>query len=250
MKDIMICSECQSNKIIEDYKEGHLVCTDCGLVFDNHLIDSRPIYDTHRNIHFHPFIDNNQLDEHIERALDYLGIDNMLLHKEALNIMDKYKNDRSYTGHLQPLRAYSLLQSSKLHNYIWITQQHICEAFQINIDKLKVFFKDSANIDENNITPQSSIRKRLMNIIPCLMLPDNIKMKALNICEELEILISKNKLFKTKKPSKLDPVILYYTLTNRLKYKLKMTTFIKHLNLSIATLRKNLVFIETVLEPN
>ncbi len=42
VEDIIICPECGNNHINKDYSRGELVCTDCGLVIDDDLIDQGP----------------------------------------------------------------------------------------------------------------------------------------------------------------------------------------------------------------
>ncbi|MHA1131158.1 MAG: TFIIB-type zinc ribbon-containing protein, partial [Candidatus Helarchaeota archaeon] len=40
--DDTICTECGSNNIIHDTSRGEMICGDCGLVIEEHIIDQGP----------------------------------------------------------------------------------------------------------------------------------------------------------------------------------------------------------------
>ena len=198
----MICRECNSNKIIEDYKGGCMVCTNCGLVAEPYLLDCRPIFDDRRNIHHFStlFADSNtNYDIEFKNAFEYLRLDSHVILQTTTEIMNSYIEVNNYKGHLQGLRAYATYEACKRSNLMTISKNQICEAFDISEDKMNKFIREIQVDVKNASTEQSpSIRKRIMSLASTILKDTKTKMKVLDHCEELERVLNEQIFYKQK----------------------------------------------------
>lgn len=246
----MICKDCNSINIIECYKNGCMVCKDCGLIADSFLLDTRPVIDTHRNINYDYNMNSINYfitDIEIVNALDKLYIEDMSIGVETIHMIDRYIKDFSYNGNKQPLRAYALYEVCKKRGLLRISLQCICNVFDISEDKVHKLYKlhvVSINTDDKI----SNIDKRL-TIIAKNIIPDvKIRMKALRCSREIENMLQNSPLFRTKKPSRMDCAILYYILTDILHIKIKTSDYIKHCDTTYGTLKKHIELIRNILK--
>lgn len=238
---MMSCKDCGSANIIESYGEGCMVCTDCGLVAEPLLIDTRPYVDTRRFSHSNiQFSSPYGTDKQIGHALDKLCIEYTNLAYDITNIVKQYIEDNAFTGHQTPLKAFLTYDTLKKRNILTISLDMVCEAYDIDIEKVVKFQSKSSTV----LQPKSNIKQRLMSfaMIHCVDL--KLRMKVLEHVEEIENIVMRTSHFKTKKPSRIDISIFYYVMTNTFKYKLSMKDF----DISIGTLKKNIKLIENILK--
>lgn len=246
----MLCNDCNGSNIKECYKEGCLVCIDCGLVAEPFLFDTRPIVDSRRCINYDENIYRNTAnnDNEIHIAIDKLIIENHnALETYANSIMNNYITKYNFNGHRQPLRAYALYEACKSSGLSRITLLDICHVFQIEETKVLQIYK-TIEVTKVSHSVSLNISQRLTRLSMKVITNDaKLRLTALQHCERIESILMENSIFKTKRPSRMDCAILYYVLTNIMHLKIKTRTFVSHCDTTYGTLKKHMDLICSLL---
>lgn len=81
------CPECESAKLSKDYERAEVVCTDCGLVIDENIIDCGPEWRTFDN------------DQHLSRSRTGAPM-TLTIHDKGLSTMIDWRNKDIYGNEL------------------------------------------------------------------------------------------------------------------------------------------------------
>jgi len=240
------CKDCGSNSFVDDYSDGSVVCTQCGLVAVPFLLDHRPLFDACRNVNSTLYVARDSYDsthQAIEQALCRLNIDSDSLVSQAHDFAMEFKESQQYKGSVNALLAYATYEICKRNRFI-ISKNDICASFLVDTKTFDTFLsKKAVESDVVNVTINERIAR-----LACACIDDRLqRMNAIQLASEIDAKLKKNKDYLSKKPSKMDSAILYHVCTSVFGMKLIKSTFAKNAGVSTVTFSKHLKFIQSML---
>jgi len=215
------CRDCGGSNIIEDYKDGSMVCTACGLVVSNFLIDDRPTFGSYNDIIY---------DNDINSVLSALDIDSIEIEQMASDIL------ASSSRRSKVQKAFAVYEACCHHKLLRITKELVCAAFQIELKTLLQFL--TKNTQRSRIVSHN-INERLAKLAANIIDNPKLRMKAINAAARIEVSLQNNHEYMTKKPSKMDSVILFYVCTDVLNMKLNKKDYINSISISPTTFNRH-----------
>jgi transcription initiation factor TFIIIB Brf1 subunit/transcription initiation factor TFIIB len=242
--DNIQCKDCRRfGGLIESYRDGCVVCRYCGLVASDFLIDDRPLIDHRRDLHSDTFMYTNGGDCEIEDALDRLRIDSKIIELIAKSIVDEFKTNKDYKGRTAALKAHATYEACRQCNRS-IPFEQVCASFQVDPKLVRQITKKG---DESHVV-KSQINQRIVKLASEIIQDPRTRMKAIRHACEVENKLLSNKNYVSKKPSKMDAVILFYVCTNVVGIKLKKGEFVKECGVSSVTFNRHLQFVAETLK--
>lgn len=229
----MACSECQapSSYFKEDFSDGSYVCTRCGFVISDMLIDNRPVHDESRIVTGSSYdnIDFNDAFTYFHGMCGHLSISEDIAHK-AFNIFEKLQTHIRVRDNRQILYALAFYMATLPR----FNHQTICTLFSVfDIDKFRNLLKLA------NKSMPGSMSKNQSRFKKYIMVPGQTQ----NIIDKIIILEEKVRTlteFASKKPTKLDAVIAFYVMAYTMNFKLDKQKYCEKFEISITTLNKHI----------
>ena len=230
------CRDCNSSQLCEDYKDGSLVCINCGLVAQPYLLDDRPAFDLSRDVHANTHARVHKLPADMEHALSALDIDCPALEDTLLNILERHKSKTAI------VKAHSLYEAVQIHNFTRITKDQVCACFGVR-SKRYLNYQSKWPSAPHAQSINTRIHKQATNFV----LDPRLRMKAVHAAAKIEAALSSNEEYMNKRPSKMDLVILYYVCTVQLHIKLKKGEYINSTAISGTTFNRHLKLLTALL---
>lgn len=238
------CRGCKSSKLIDDIADGSVVCTSCGLVASSFLIDDRPIFDNCRNIHSGEvpwYKRSTDRDPELVSLLDKMDIECEGLEAFATKIIKDWKEINEYKGHMAPLRAYAIYQACRSFKLMTLDKIKICLICDVDQRQLQQFQTTGTHVVD------TSINDRIKQLASCFIIDPKTRMTAIRHATAIETRLQTNVKYMSKKPSKMDAVILYHVCSTVLNIKFKKGDYVRDCDLSSATFNKHLKFLQGLL---
>lgn len=230
------CTDCGSNNLVEDYTDGSTVCKMCGLVVNDFLLDERPVFDHNRNVHS-TYCDTSGKDKckEIVEAVDRLwpGID-----MDWITIIASKKMVRESSKSRSARAAHAIFETLKKER-IYMPLETVCWACDTDVKSVNGLFVE--NVVDN------PINQRIVRLATVLVDESVKRMKAIRIVSEIEAALKDDAMYMSKKPSKMDAVILYLVCTQNLGMKMKKSEMVKLSDVSAVTFNKHLAFLQSSL---
>lgn len=244
MYDNVQCTDCRKvGGLIECYRDGCVVCKYCGLVASDFLIDDRPLIDHRRDLHSDTFMYTDGGDCEIEDALDRLRIDSKMIELIAKSIFDEFKTNKDYKGRIAALKAHATYEACRQCKCS-VQFEHVCASFQVDPRLVRQITKK----DNESHVVKSQINQRIVKLASEMIPDPRTRMKAIRYACEVENKLLSNKLYVSKKPSKMDAVILFYVCTKDIGMKMKKGDFLKECGISSVTFNRHLQFVAEALK--
>lgn len=219
---------CDSPKMIDDYAGGGVVCCNCGVVSNHFLIDDRPCINTN------PFCLMNIQKWDPCEVLLRMGIDSDNLGEICLNLY--LENSKPKTNVLKAEIIYKVCSES---GFV-VSKDLICNILDVKSKKIA----DTTSI---NTTLSTRIRPLAKAIIgdTCHMKISKVMAGVMKM--ESALLRDKVswKMYISKKPSKIDPILLYMSCIQN-DIVIKKEDFVKYSSMSIVTFTQHFKMIEKI----
>jgi transcription initiation factor TFIIIB Brf1 subunit/transcription initiation factor TFIIB len=238
------CNDCGSFSFVEDYSDGSVVCTGCGLIACPFLLDDRPLFDATRNVNSTAYVpmESDPIHLQVQDAFYRLNIESEVLVYQTVEFAKDFKEANEYRGHLDTLLAYATYDTCKKNKFI-VSRKDICSSFGIDSTSFDNFLSNYIKTTSDVVNVQ--INERIACIASTLILDRHKRMQVIKTASKIEARLKSNKDYLTKKPSKMDSVILFYVCTKEFGMKLKKKDYIKDAGVSGVTFSKHLKFIES-----
>ena len=243
----MICRDCGSDSLVENWRDGDVVCKKCGLV-SHCIVDDRPLFDENRSMDYcSSQFSNNTKDIEVSDALDRLRIDSKPAEMIAADIIDNYKTNKSYKGSWAALRAFATIEALSIVGFINVTKEEVCFMFDVDPKILKSF-EEKENATTKSKVNKSKINQRLAGCASLLIQDEHLRKQALKRASVIEEKLLKDPRYLSKKPCKMDAVILYHICVEELNAKnmVSKDEFIKDCNVSIVTFSNHLKLLKKI----
>jgi transcription initiation factor TFIIIB Brf1 subunit/transcription initiation factor TFIIB len=220
---------------------GDRVCRRCGLVVESHIIDDRAVFDVNRNLDYYP-VETTKLCEEVEMVLNYLRVDSAVVESTIQNIIQDQKS-KSYNGCWNTLWAYATTEAFRLCGMCSISPEIVCSLYGVEQSKLKIFEKTEEKSKICDVPIQQRIVKHANTVVDSSEDMSSVKRRAI----ELEKILRKNPKYLSKRPSKMDVVILYYILSEEKGQKLDKKKYYEECNVSVTTFNNHLKLVRKLL---
>lgn len=231
------CTDCGSVNLVEDYSDGSLVCRGCGLVVSNFLCDERPLFDHNRNVHsmYYDHTSGEDICREIADAVDRLWPGNDM---NWLTIIASKKMEKSSSKSRCARAAHAIFETLKKER-ICMPLETVCWACGTDVKSVSGLFVE--NVVDN------PINQRIVRLANYFLIDSADRMKAIRVATEVEEALKDDAMFMSKKPSKMDAVILYLVCTQSLGMKMKKSEMVKASDVSNVTFNKHLAFLQSSL---
>lgn len=228
------CVECKSKNIVEDYTDGSLVCTACGLVASHFLLDDRPIMDECRLVHY----DSQILlsDAILAMYEDHIPKPTLVLAEDACIKLASHKYDPMC---LRAACIYHAWKTTKAGGII-CNVDDICNLF--HACKSKVIDIYGKHFVQDHIP---NVRSKY-NGLASLVIDSRVRCKILTACCQLETTLSVHPETANKKPSKMCAAIFYWCCKHNCVQGVSVQDVCKEANVSKITFKKHLKMIDCV----
>lgn len=228
------CKECNSVNLREDYNDGSLVCTNCGLIASHFLFDDRPFMDENRHIHYE---ERTTLTDEILKALeDRIPINTLQIAEESYMELSSHKYDKMV---LRCACVYHAWKKTKAGGEICHLDD-ICRMFLVS--KSKVIDVYSRHFTEDEM-PDSRSKYHGFSF---LIAYDRVRSKVLSTCVELERILSIHPHTANKKPTKMCAAIFYHCCKSNGIVDVSINDICKYAEVSMTTFKKHFKMIECV----
>lgn len=242
------CSDCGGTDIVEDYKDGSMVCRRCGLVVIPFLVDDRPQHDSNRDIHYSSGYSDTPRDEQVAATLAMLDIDHPDIECTVTKLVAELRSRIAVKGKLDTLKAYAIYETCRRRKISRVTKEQICACFCIDPKYLLQFISRNDDGTQRYVnTSVQTINERLIKIATLLISDARVRMKVVRHASEIEAKLKNNKDYLNKKPSKMDVVILYYVCNDQ-NVRIKKTELIKEAGVSNVTFNKHLKLLISLMQ--
>lgn len=279
------CAECRSDRIVECWSAGDMVCSDCGLVQYGGILDDRSMDYGYQDVHY--FNENvgststivdarhckgfdvrkllkyqNQCGYKTDtganafgRQLSKMGLDNTIVASSALNFFTRAIDDIGSKHIKVVVMAISLYYSCKLHKNA-TTLAEICDAFSVSE---KRFWQHSTSVLESWKTlpnfkeimvasSQEDILVRMIYSVPGI--PQEEIWNVVKVAHNVQARVAGSSL-QTLKASKLNATIIYIACCMILGQGIiSKACLSKGFNVSITTMNKHENLIQSILMSN
>lgn len=240
----LICQDCRSTRMIEHHAEGDIVCLGCGLVNMERIIDDTPLVRSERNLDYVSFDEfSTAACPEVERALDWLGMESQAAIYIIQQVVDEHKA-KEYNGCWDALYAYATLRAAQMVGYVAISEQNVCDAYDVEPSALKTFEEreTASNVREVDI------RQRIARPASAVIDDGRDRASVATRVSEIEATLKTNPQFASKRPSKMDVVILYYVhVVERGQKGLTKKKFADDCGVSTVTFNKHLKLLTELL---
>lgn len=227
------CKECFSKNVLEVKRDGDLICGDCGLVLESHMIDFSPVLDTN-NVDHYDIYNTFEVEKDLERIAYSLDIP-----ENTLLLADHYFKETSSTkGQNRQATIVSCMANACRDTGIKRSMEVAYE--YLNVDTKKVN-KAAKTVNKCEFV-NDNIRKRFAIHSQKVMDDERMRYKILKKCEELEHILRENKRYMNTKPSKMDAV-LFYHVAQTCGVKIAKKDILNLCGLSNVTFNKHLSFL-------
>jgi hypothetical protein len=212
------------------------------LVASHFLIDDRPLIDNRRDIHSDTFLYTEKGDAEIEEALDRLGIDNKMVELIAKSIVEDIKTNKDYKGNNAALRAHATFEALRQCKFN-VQFEMVCASFGTDPRLARQILTKT----ETSRVITDKINARIVKMASLIIDDKKLRMKIIRDACDIESILLNNKTYMSKKPSKMDAVILFHVCTSKHGMKLKKGNFVKECGVSSVTFNRHLQFIKSIL---
>jgi transcription initiation factor TFIIIB Brf1 subunit/transcription initiation factor TFIIB len=279
------CEECRSDRIVECWSAGDMVCSDCGLVQYGGILDDRSVDYGYQDVHY--FDDNvgststivdardckgfdvrkllkyqHQCGRKTDtgtntlgRELSKMGLDNTIVATTAIDLFTRAIQDIGSKHIKTVVMAVSLYYSCKLHRYA-TTLAEICDAFSVSE---KRFWQHTTSVLESwktqpnfkDIMVASSkedILTRMVYSVPGI--PQEKIWNIVKVARNVQARVAGSSL-QGLKPSKLNVTIIYIACCISLGANvISKARLANGFNVSITTINKHETLIQSILISN
>jgi transcription initiation factor TFIIIB Brf1 subunit/transcription initiation factor TFIIB len=232
------CDNCKSgqNAFKEDYNDGSIVCTHCGLVVSNILLDDRPMF----RDSLESFATNMPLlDSFFFNICDKYHIPEYI----AMRSIDIYNTKYKSQKNMMAARAVAFYLACQEHQ-LCHTVDTICNYFLVPYHQFSTILKK-----QDTFVVKKIGSRRFHSIVEYIVTSKEVRKPVLAKIFEFEKILVKNPVFMNKKPSKIDPIIVYFVAQEffNLDKKSLVQDLCKIHQISIPTFKKNLAFFASIL---
>lgn len=234
----MACKGCQKATLREDYQDGSVVCTSCGLVNENILLDDRPLIDTRRNLAYDSGYE--EMDACKDPLLMYL---HHSFSVPASVLMSAFQTYQNMVRHqiIKGERRKALMAACV---YWWMlreqkggrlyTLEDVAHVLDVSLSKVHEMWKMLEPVDHDRMIRAS----RYHRLTP--LLPSHVPIyKVVQACETLEVRVSRHKAFVDKKPGKMLAAIFHTVCCPRFVPTLDTKALLEYAGISLTTFKRH-----------
>lgn len=228
------CTDCKSTHLREDYSDGSLVCTNCGLIASHFLIDDRPVMDECRLVHYET--QNSLSDKILCMYQDYIPITTLQAAETACMELTSHKYD------VMVVRAacvYHAWKKTKAGGQICHLDD-LCRLFHVSKSKVIDVYRRHFVQDE---MPNATCK---YNGFAFLVSNDRIRCKVMLACSKLESFLATHPNTANKKPTKMCAAIFFWCCVQNAIHDVPVSKLCEYAQVSTTTFKKHLKIIECV----
>lgn len=201
------CKECHKHALIEDYQDGSIVCTNCGLVNCPFLLDDRPLVDTRRNETHEHYYDNAFEDDMLNYLEHAFAVPHTVLQAAAVKYKEEVIKHRIKGQNRLAMKAACIfwcIEDQKKSGQLY-SLDDVGMACSVPLAKVHEMWK---LLKPHAIQTQVPSRSKYHRLT--VLLPNDVSVaKVLRECEALEATLTKHKDFVDKKPYKMMAAVFY-----------------------------------------
>lgn len=206
-----ICKECGSDRLVEDYSDGSLVCSNCGLVAEPFLLDDRPLIS--KNVNFEREVDNKAIDTLIAETCFKLTLPDAFAHQSSQHYKDilssfKKTHSKVHQVHKSAMRVISITEICKQNN-VYRSMESVASLMGVEMRSVRELQKGPIQYNHQKHHKNVNLPRWKLLVNQILDNPSK-KMQVLAMMEKIDKTLSKNPSYIHKKPSKMDGVLLYF----------------------------------------
>lgn len=233
------CADCNSTALLDDFREGCIVCTNCGLVASPWLLDDRPVVDVTRNLHWSTACSQ----VHALRDACFRSMGEMIPNKTLHAADEMYANailKKNVRRHnTNALRAACIYQSLKrtgqggvLHNI-----SDVCNMFDVDHSKIMDM---TGLLEEERAETTQKHEMTKYHAFSHLIDDRTLRWKMINTCVDVERQVTKQKELANKKPSKMCAALFMCVCMHKYMVRMDMKELSLTSGVSLVTLRKHI----------
>lgn len=241
------CKECFQASLVEDYTDGSIVCTKCGLVNEPFLFDERPIIDTSRCINYDDGYD--ELSHCKDEDMMYLEHSFSVPSSVLLSSLQKWRSMNQIHGlkgvNRKAMKAacvYWTILHQKISGQLY-SLDDVGNALCLPLGKVHEMWKLLDPISHGSL-PRGSKYLPL-----CCVLPNNVHSRTvIRECEMLEEWLLKHRSFVDKKPSKMIAAIFHVVCCPKYVPALPVKDILEVTGVSVTTFKRHFQSLKTCVQ--